>query len=125
MNMSRKDARLLEKEGADALHISACNAASGYLNHPPYYVEEGVFVHLAAAVKAEVDIPVITVGRIRNPVMADQIIQDEKADLVSMGRALIADPHLPEKAKQGQFDEIIPCISCNFHAFLVTSVSRH
>ncbi len=45
--------------------------------------------------------------------MADQIIQDQKADLVSMGRALLADPHLPEKAKQGQFDEIIPCISCN------------
>jgi 2,4-dienoyl-CoA reductase-like NADH-dependent reductase (Old Yellow Enzyme family)/thioredoxin reductase len=110
---TRQIASLLEKEGADALHISACNAASGYLNHPPYYVEEGVFVHLAAAVKSEVDIPVITVGRIRNPVMADQIIQDQKADLVSMGRALLADPHLPEKAKQGQFDEIIPCISCN------------
>ena len=106
-------AGLLEKEGADALHISACNAASGYLNHPPYYVEEGVFVHLAEAVKSEVDIPVITVGRIRNPVMADQIIQDQKADLVSMGRALLADPHLPKKAKQGQFDDIIPCISCN------------
>ncbi len=110
---TRQIAKLLEKEGTDALHISACNAVSGYLNHPPYYVEEGVFVHLAAAVKSEVDIPVITVGRIRNPVMADQIIRDEKADLVSMGRALIADPHLPEKAKQGQFDEIIPCISCN------------
>ena len=113
LNDTRQIARLLEKEGADALHISACNAASSYLNHPPYYVEEGVFVHLAAAVKSEVDIPVITVGRIRNPVMADQIIQDQKADLVSMGRALLADPHLPEKAKLGQFDDIIPCISCN------------
>ena len=113
VNDTRQIARLLEKEGADALHISACNAASVFLNHPPYYVEEGVFVHLAEAVKSEVDIPVITVGRIRNPVMADQIIQDQKADLVSMGRALIADPRLPEKARQGQFDDIIPCISCN------------
>jgi 2,4-dienoyl-CoA reductase-like NADH-dependent reductase (Old Yellow Enzyme family)/thioredoxin reductase len=113
VNDTRQIARLLEKEGADALHISACNAASVFLNHPPYYVAEGVFVHLAEAVKSEVDIPVITVGRIRNPVMADQIIQDQKADLVSMGRALIADPRLPEKAKQGQFDDIIPCISCN------------
>jgi 2,4-dienoyl-CoA reductase-like NADH-dependent reductase (Old Yellow Enzyme family)/thioredoxin reductase len=113
VNDTRQIARLLEKEGADALHISACNAASVFLNHPPYYVAEGVFVHLAEAVKSEVDIPVITVGRIRNPVMADQIIQDQKADLVSMGRALLADPHLPEKARQGQFDDIIPCISCN------------
>jgi 2,4-dienoyl-CoA reductase-like NADH-dependent reductase (Old Yellow Enzyme family)/NADPH-dependent 2,4-dienoyl-CoA reductase/sulfur reductase-like enzyme len=106
-------AKLLEKGGADALHISACNAASGFLNHPPYYVAEGIFVHLAAAVKSVVDIPVIAVGRIRKPAMADQIIRDEKADLVSMGRALIADPHLPQKARQGQFDEIVPCISCN------------
>jgi 2,4-dienoyl-CoA reductase-like NADH-dependent reductase (Old Yellow Enzyme family)/thioredoxin reductase len=110
---TKQIAKLLEKEGADALHISACNAASNFLNHPPYYVEEGVFVHLASAVKSEVDIPVITVGRIRNPVMADQIIRDEKADLVSMGRALIADPNLPKKAMQNQYDEIIPCISCN------------
>jgi 2,4-dienoyl-CoA reductase-like NADH-dependent reductase (Old Yellow Enzyme family)/thioredoxin reductase len=110
---TKQIARILEREGADALHISACNAASGYLNHPPYYVEEGVFVHLAEAVKPEVSIPVITVGRIRNPVMADQIIAEKKADLVSMGRASIADPHLPKKAREGRFDEIIPCISCN------------
>ena len=110
---TKQIAKFLEKEGADALHISACNAASNFLNHPPYYVEEGVFVHLAAAVKSEVDIPVITVGRIRNPVMADQIIREQKADLVSMGRALIADPNLPKKAMRNQYDEIIPCISCN------------
>ena len=110
---TRQIAKLLEKEGADALHISACNAASGFLNHPPYYVTEGVFVHLAEAVKAQVDIPVITVGRIRNPLMADQIIADGKADLISMGRALIADPRLPQKGKEGRLAEIIPCISCN------------
>ena len=106
-------ARLLERNGADALHISACNAVSGYLNHPPYYVEECVFVPLAEAVKAVVQIPVITVGRIKNPVTADRIVREGKADLVSMGRALIADPRLPEKARAGRFDEITPCISCN------------
>jgi 2,4-dienoyl-CoA reductase-like NADH-dependent reductase (Old Yellow Enzyme family)/thioredoxin reductase len=106
-------ARLLEKDGADALHVSACNAASGYLNHPPYYVEEGVFVHLAAAVKSAVRIPVIAVGRIRTPVMADQVIRDGKADLVAMGRALIADPYLPRKAKEGRLADIVPCLSCN------------
>jgi 2,4-dienoyl-CoA reductase-like NADH-dependent reductase (Old Yellow Enzyme family)/thioredoxin reductase len=110
---TKKIARILEKEGTDALHISACNVASGYLNQPPYYVEEGVFVHLAEAVKSAVDVPVITVGRIRNPVMADQILRDGKADLVSMGRALIADPYMPRKAKEGRFEEIVPCLSCN------------
>ncbi len=94
-------ARILEQEGADALHVSACNAASGYLNQPTYYVEEGVFVHLAQAIKSAVRLPVIAVGRIRNPVMADQIVRDGKADLVSMGRALIADPYLQKKLKRG------------------------
>lgn len=110
---TKQIAKTLEEKGANALHISACNVVTGYLNQPPYYVEEGVFVHLAEAVKAQVDIPVITVGRIRSPIMADQIIRDGKADLISMGRALIADPHLPQKAKDGRLEEIIPCISCN------------
>ena len=109
----KKIAEILETEGADILHISAANAASVYMNHPPYYLEEGIFVHLAQAVKSVVNIPVITVGRIRNPRMANDIIQDGRADLISMGRALIADPHLPNKARAGRFEEIVPCISCN------------
>jgi len=110
---TKEVAKILEKEGADALHISACNAASAYLNHPPYYVEEGIFVHLAQAIKSVVNIPVITVGRIRDPLMAEEVLREGKADLVSMGRALIADPHMPRKAREGHFEEIIPCISCN------------
>ena len=110
---TKEIAVILEREGADALHISACNAVSGYLNHPPYYVEEGIFVHLAQGVKSVVDIPVITVGRIRNPAMAEEVLQEGKADLISMGRALIADPHMPSKAKEGRLKEITPCISCN------------
>ncbi|MBW2428466.1 MAG: FAD-dependent oxidoreductase [Deltaproteobacteria bacterium] len=110
---TKQIAGFLAKAGADALHISACNAASSYLNHPPYYVPEGVFGHLAEGVKSEVDIPVIAVGRIRNPAMADRFIREGKADLISMGRALIADPNMPKKARQGQLDDIIPCVSCN------------
>jgi 2,4-dienoyl-CoA reductase-like NADH-dependent reductase (Old Yellow Enzyme family)/thioredoxin reductase len=110
---AKEIAKALERTGADALHISACVAASGYLNHPPYYADEGVFVHLAQGIKSIVGVPVITVGRIRTPELANRILEEQKADLVSMGRALIADPHLPLKAFQGKTDEIIPCISCN------------
>ena len=110
---SKKIAKALERTGADALHISACVAASGYLNHPPYYAEEGVFVPLAQEIKSVVGVPVITVGRIRTPELANQIVEENKADLISMGRALIADPNLPTKALQGRTEEIIPCISCN------------
>jgi 2,4-dienoyl-CoA reductase-like NADH-dependent reductase (Old Yellow Enzyme family)/thioredoxin reductase len=110
---SKEIAKALERNGTDGLHISACVAASGYLNHPPYYAEEGVFVHLAQGIKSVVGVPVITVGRIRTPKLANQILEENKADLISMGRALIADPHLPLKALEGRTDEILPCISCN------------
>jgi len=110
---TKEIAKALERNGADALHVSACVAASGYLNHPPYYAEEGVFVHLAQGIKSVVGIPVIAVGRIRTPELANQILEEKQADLISMGRALIADPNLPMKAFQGRVEEIIPCISCN------------
>ena len=113
IDASKEIAKALERTGADALHVSACVAASGYLNHPPYYAEEGVFAHLAQGIKSVVGIPVISVGRIRTPELANRILEEKKADLISMGRALIADPELPAKALQGRMEEIIPCISCN------------
>lgn len=110
---TKEIAKALERNGADALHVSACVAASGYLNHPPYYAEEGVFTHLAQGIKSVVGIPVIAVGRIRTPALANRIIEEGKADLVSIGRGLIADPDLPLKALEKRTDEIVPCISCN------------
>jgi NADPH-dependent 2,4-dienoyl-CoA reductase/sulfur reductase-like enzyme len=110
---SKEIAKALERNGADGLHVSACVAASGYLNHPPYYAEEGIFAHLAQGIKSVVSIPVIAVGRIRTPELANRILEERKADLISMGRALIADPNFPAKALQDRIEEIIPCISCN------------
>lgn len=103
----------LEANGADALHISAGQYGSTYIIQPSYYLDEGVIVHLAEGIKKTVNIPVITVGRIRTPMMAEEIIRSGKADLVSMGRALIADPQLPSKALEGRLEEIVPCISDN------------
>jgi len=110
---TQKVAQALEKNGADVIHVSACMSSSPFPMIPHYYMEEGTFVHLAAGIKSVVDIPVICVGRIRNPKMAEEIVASGKADLVSMGRALIADPHMPNKARAGQFEKIVPCISCN------------
>ncbi len=110
---TKRIAKALERNGADALHISACVFASRYLMPPPYYAEEGIFVHLAQGIKSTVSIPIIAVGRIRTPELANQILEEDKANLISMGRALIADPDLPIKALQERTEEIIPCISCN------------
>ena len=110
---SQDIAQALEANGADVIHVSACQSSSPFPLIPHYYLEEGAFVHLAEGIKSVVNIPVIAVGRIRNPKMADQIIAEGKADMVSMGRALIADPYLPRKAQAGRFEDIVPCISCN------------
>ena len=66
----------------------------------------GCLVQFAEAVKKVVHIPVITVGRINNPVLAESILQEGKADLVAMGRALIADPEMPNKAREGRLGDI-------------------
>ena len=63
--------------------------------------------------KAVCNIPVITVGRINDPRMADSIIRTGKADLVAMGRASLVDPEMPNKTKEGRFEDIRHCIGCN------------
>ncbi len=105
-------APLLEKAGADWLHVSAGVYGSMPVTIPSMYEPHGLFVHLAEAVKRTVSIPVIAVGRIKDPAMADRIIAEGRADLVAMGRAHIADPELAAKAMAGRLDEIRPCIGC-------------
>ncbi|HHT46841.1 MAG TPA: FAD-dependent oxidoreductase [Firmicutes bacterium] len=77
------------------------------------FTEHGCNVYLAEAVKKALNIPVIAVGGISDPEHAEQILLDGKADVIGMGRALIADPELPRKARSGRYSEIIPCIRCN------------
>jgi 2,4-dienoyl-CoA reductase (NADPH2) len=66
----------------------------------------------AAAVKRVAGVPVMVVGRIHDPRLAEQILRRGEADLVAMGRPLLADPELPAKAQAGRFGEIRRCISC-------------
>ncbi len=88
---------------------------------PCYYLEEGCFDHLAAGIKSAVDVRVIAVGRIRTAFKAEALLQRDLADLVAVGRALIADPFLPQKACVGAVAEIRPRLSCNRR---VESISR-
>ena len=105
-------AAMLEEAGVDALHISAGVYGSGHTITPPAFVGHGWIADHAAAVKKIVNIPVITVGRITDPFVAEGILAGQKADLVAMGRASLADPELPNKAAAGRFDDIIPCVGC-------------
>lgn len=106
-------ALILENAGVDFLHVSAGVYGSSYAIAPPQAVKHGWLTDFAKEVKDIVHIPVITVGRINDPLIADQIIQSGKADFVTMARASLCDPHMPEKAKKGNFDEIRYCIACS------------
>lgn len=101
----------LEKAGVDCISVSA--GTEGVGSSPGMLVPRGCLVPLAAAIKKEVSVPVIAVCRIDTPAMAESILQQEKADLIAMGRPLLADPDLPRKALEGREDEIVRCIYCN------------
>ena len=102
----------LEKAGADVIDVSLGGTA-GTTASPGPEQSEGTFVHLAEAVKQRVNVAVIAVGRFRTPQVAEEVLAQGKADMVAIGRQLIADPHWPEKATTGRAGDIIPCISCN------------
>jgi NADPH-dependent 2,4-dienoyl-CoA reductase/sulfur reductase-like enzyme len=77
------------------------------------YLPEGSFVDYAAFIKKFVGIPVAAAGRIRRPEMAELILREGKADIIGMGRQLIADPDWPRKAASGEWGNIRPCLACN------------
>lgn len=108
-------ARRLEELGVAALHISVGNYASytrGYMM-PPMAREDGVLLPFAERVKEAVGVPVIAVGKIRDPALADEIVATGRADFIAVGRTLLADPDWPNKARDGRLKEINPCIACN------------
>jgi 2,4-dienoyl-CoA reductase (NADPH2) len=68
-------------------------------------------------VKQVVHIPVISSNRYSDPLLADRVLRQGSADLIALGRPLIADPEWPRKAREGRLDEIVPCIACNQGCF--------
>lgn len=106
-------APMFVEAGADALHVSASTPGSYHWQFPPYLFPDGNLVHLSEAIKKVVKVPVIAVGKIGDPVFAETVLEQDKADFVAMGRALLADPELPNKAREGRLGEIRRCIYCN------------
>lgn len=110
--------RLVAGGQLDYLNISVGVYPTLFMVMPPMAIPPGYQVHAAERVRQSLrqegsDVPVSTVGRIKDVRMADQIVESGQADLVCMTRATIADPFLPQKASLGQLDEIRPCIACN------------
>lgn len=106
-----RHAPLLVEAGAQAIHVSG--GTTDYPVRPCYLKPNGLLTSLAQAIKKVVDVPVITVGKIGSPVLAERILADGKADFIAMGRPLLADPELPNKAKEGRSHDVNHCIFCN------------
>lgn len=104
-------APILEREGADYLSITAGVMGAQRLTVPPLYEKQGCFSDMAAEIRRLVSIPVATVGRVKEPEMADALVRDGAADIVCMGRAMIADSQIVEKARAGALHEIRRCLA--------------
>ena len=102
----------LIRAGADVLHVSAGVYGSDPPTIPLIGSERGCFLPLAKTIKEVSTIPVIAAGRIKSPLLAEKVLEQGTADLISMGRALMADPDLPKKVKIQKLEEIRPCIGC-------------
>ncbi len=96
--------------GSQALHVSGYGAGS-YITTAPIPDTPGLLVPLAEEVKKLTNVPVIAVGRL-DLEFGEKIIAEGKADLIAIGRRLLADPDLPNKVAEGRLSEVIACIGC-------------
>jgi 2,4-dienoyl-CoA reductase-like NADH-dependent reductase (Old Yellow Enzyme family)/thioredoxin reductase len=108
-------ARLIED------HVDLIQASCGSMGemrlipyiHPAYFLPQGKNVHFAARLKQVLRKPVTAVGAVVDLDLAEQVVESGQADMVAMGRALLADPCLPGKTFHGHEDDVVPCIRCN------------
>lgn len=105
-------AALVEEAGADAIIANAGNKTTKYITIPPNESPPGPLLDLAAEIKSAVNIPVVAIGKINGPELAESALSQGKADFVGMARALVADPELPQKAVSGLIADIRHCNYC-------------
>ncbi len=103
--------RLVADAGVDALCINV-GWHEARVPQITAAVPRGAFAYLSRGIKEMVDVPVIASHRINDPKTARELIADGMCDMVAMGRGLIADPYLPEKARAGKESEIVHCVAC-------------
>ncbi|MDO4501812.1 MAG: NAD(P)/FAD-dependent oxidoreductase [Coriobacteriia bacterium] len=97
----------------DIIHVSAGSYQFGFsTTHPSMFRDHGCNVYLAEEIKKHVSKPVATLGGLSDPAQMEQIVAEGKADICVMGRALIADPELPNKVMSNRGDEVVRCMRC-------------
>lgn len=106
-------AKLLVEYGYDALDTDVGSYDSWWWSHPPMYQEKGLYRPYAKLMKETVAVPVICAGRMDDPDMALEAVENGTTDMISLGRPLLADPDYVNKLRAGKVKDIRPCISCH------------
>ncbi|MTI71726.1 MAG: FAD-dependent oxidoreductase [Firmicutes bacterium] len=113
----------LVKAGVDIFDVDLGCYDNWWLPHPPATMPSGCYLEISKIVKdyfrkekivsnKGLDIPIVAVGKLGYPDLAEKALKENKCDMVMLGRPLLADPELPNKAYKGDLKEIIPCIGC-------------
>jgi len=114
----------LVKAGVDIFDVDLGCYDNWWLPHPPASMPSGCFLEISQIVKehfkhnkilsnAGIEVPVVAVGKLGYPDLAEQALRDEKCDMIMLARPLLADPQWPNKAYAGKVADILPCIGCN------------
>ena len=98
--------------GVDAIHVTRSIHIHDEFMWAPNIAHGGFNAELGAEIKRAVSVPVILVGRFTEPQYAELLVKQGRADLIAFGRQSIADPELPNKARNGQLEKLTPCIAC-------------
>jgi len=104
-------ARIYEKAGVDAISVTG-GWHEAYVPQMTPHVPRTAFAYLALNIKKVVSLPIMASNRICSPEDAEKLLNDGFADMVNLGRTLIADSYWPNKAKAGKAEEIRPCVAC-------------
>ncbi|MFC2031791.1 FAD-dependent oxidoreductase [Chloroflexota bacterium] len=104
-------ARRLEAAGVAALHVDAGCYENWHWPHPSTYQPPGFMINMTEMTKKVVSIPVISVGKLGYPELAERVLQEGKADFIAIGRALLADPEWSNKVRENRLEDICPCLS--------------
>lgn len=110
-------AKILTEAGYDALNVDAGSYDAWYWAHPPFFQDRGLYLPFAEKVKEVVKVPVLTAGRMGYPQLAAEALQEGKCDMVVLGRPLLADPEFVNKMRNGDVQDIRPCLSCHDGCF--------
>jgi mycofactocin system FadH/OYE family oxidoreductase 2 len=112
-DMQQVAVRLEESGTIDFINTSLANFHNLFLVEGSMRMPLGYAVYMASALRKVVSLPVFAVGRINDPIQADQILADGHADMIGIVRGQICDPDFAIKASQGLLDDIRKCIGCN------------